>query len=84
MLLLVAFLFPPTNPNLNPLSFTACTKLEFVYRSTWHTRGKLVREAFDNISNRYDPQALRDYFLSRYTLPRMAEGYIRVYQSLGV
>lgn len=60
------------------------TKLEFVYRSTWHTRGKLVREAFDNISNRYDPQVLRDYFLSRYTLPRMAEGYIRIYQSLGV
>lgn len=60
------------------------TKLEFAYRSTWHTRGKLVRDAFDTIADKYDPQTLRNYFLDRYTLSKMADGYIKVYKSLGV
>ena len=57
-------------------------KLEFVPRTTWHTLGKLVKEAFDNIIDKYNPNLLRDYYLSRYTLSNMAKGYIKIYKSL--
>lgn len=60
------------------------TKVEFPYRSAWSTRGKLIKAAFDAIPNQFDPQDLRDYFLERYTLSKMAERYIEIYQTLGV
>ena len=57
-------------------------KLEFVPRTTWHTRGRIVKEAFDNIIDKYNPNLLRDYYLSRYTLSNMAKGYLKIYKSL--
>lgn len=58
-------------------------RLEFVPKTTWHTRGKLILDAFSKIVSDkviFDPNKLRNYVADRYTLPRMANRYIEIYK----